>query len=272
MNAIELLKQDHRRVRELFADHEKVGENAHAEKRAIGDRVCKELDIHAQIEEEIFYPAARDGATTENDKLVAEALEEHQVIKDLIAELRAAQPGDAQWDAKMKVLQETVEHHVEEEEGQLFPSTRTTLGANYLDELGQRMAARKRALTSDESIGTSLVKLVTRAYDSLTGSPKTTSGKRRTRSTRTAKPARARATRRTKAQPSRSAKRATARRARTTAKRRAVKRAASSTARSLAARRRKAARTKKSVSTGRARSAKVVKNPRRTVKARSARR
>jgi hypothetical protein len=271
MNAIELLKQDHRRVRELFADHEKAGENAHAEKRAIADRICKELDIHAQIEEEIFYPAARDGATTENDKLVAEALEEHQVIKGLIAELRAAQPDDAQWDAKMKVLQESVEHHVEEEEGELFPRTRTTLGASYLDELGQTVAARKRVLASDESIGTSLVKLVTRAYDSLTGSAKTSRGKRRARSTRTAKPARARVRRRTKAQAS-SAKRATARSARTTAKRRAVKRAASSAARSLAARRRKAARTKKSVSAGRARSAKVVKNPRRTVKARSARR
>ena len=202
MNATELLKQDHRAVAELFSAHDAAGEKAFVEKREIADRILSALDVHTQIEEEIFYPAARDGATGETEALLSEAYEEHQVAKRLMAELRSSSPTDEHWDAKMKVLKETIEHHVGEEENELFPKVRETLGAAYLQEVGERMEARKRELSApNRSLSGSLVKMVTRAYDSLTGSDTTKKRSKRPAAARKRTAAKARATKKSGAKP-----------------------------------------------------------------------
>lgn len=279
MNAIEFLKQDHRAVGELFAAHEAAGENALVEKRTVADKIFKELEAHTQVEEEIFYPASREGATGDTEKLLAEAYEEHQLAKTLIAELKSAAPGNEQWDAKMKVLQESIEHHVDEEEGELFPKVRAALGAPRLEELGTMMAARKRELTTTSpSLSSSLVKLVTRAYDSLTGSDKPAK-RSRPKAATSKRPSTAR-TRKASPKP----KKGVAKKAATAAKRvvRAVtartvssaKKARVSRSQSVATAKKTVARAKTRVATGRARAAKMVTTARKraTKSRRSARR
>ena len=139
-DAIALLKDDHREVEAQFEDYE--GLTAAAEKKALAGKICAALRVHTQIEEELFYPAAREG--TGDEDLLDEALVEHAGAKALIAEIEAMQPGEPLYDAKVKVLGEMIHHHVEEEEGELFPEVRKT--KMDLDALGERMAARKRAL------------------------------------------------------------------------------------------------------------------------------
>lgn len=254
MNANELLKQDHKAVAELFAAHEAAGDQAHAQKREIAEKILNALDVHTQIEEEIYYPAARDGATDETDKLLAEAYEEHQVAKRLMAELRVSSPGAEEWDAKMKVLKEAIEHHVEEEETELFPKVRETLGSSYLQEVGERLEARKRELTAPgRSLSGSLVKMVTRAYDSLTGNgkPAKTAARRAAGRKRTA--AKRRTAKKATAKPK-------ARAAKTAATK--AKRAASSAKKSV---RTRVAKAKRRVSAGRTRVAKVAKTARKRV-------
>ena len=179
MNAIELLKQDHRAVRDLFKSHEAAGDRATTEKRTIADKIFKDLEVHTQIEEEIFYPAARGAGTEQTEKLVPEAYEEHKVAKNLISQLRATSVESEEWDAKMKVLSESVDHHIEEEQNELFPEVQKTLGNAYMRELGEKMEVRKRELSATApSMGGTLVKMVTRAYDSLTGNGKAAPARR----------------------------------------------------------------------------------------------
>lgn len=253
MNATESLKQDHRAVAELFAQHEAAGEKAFVEKGEIAERILNALDVHTQIEEEIFYPAARDGATGETEELLAEAYEEHQVAKRLMAELRSATPSAEQWDAKMKVLKETIEHHVGEEENELFPKVREALGSSYLQEVGERMEARKRELTApSRSLSGSLVKMVTRAYDSLTGSGTPAKRSARPAAARKRTAAKARATKKSTAKP----------------KTRATKTASAKTKRSggsAKSARTRVAKAKRQVSAGRARVAKTAKTARKRV-------
>lgn len=140
MDAIALLKADHGTVSELFADYEKA--NSGTKKKALVTEICTELSVHAQVEEEIFYPAVK---TALKDKLlVPEATVEHAGIKELIAQLEGVEPGGVIYDAKVKVLSEYVEHHVKEEQGEMFPKVK----ASSLDlvELGARMATRKADL------------------------------------------------------------------------------------------------------------------------------
>lgn len=271
MDATELLKEDHRNVRKLFAAHESAGDNALVQKKSTAEKIFSELDVHTRIEEEIFYPAARDGRSTETDELVAEAYEEHTVAKTLISELRSMAPGDERWDAKMKVLQEAVEHHIEEEEGELFPKVREGLGSTYLKELGEKMSARKKELMAPSpSLTGSLTKLVTRAYDSLTGTSRPRGA--------AAKPKRATASATVK-KASKSVMKAIAKTGRKAkrAGRAVAARAASSAKKARASRsvaiKKVRARAKTRASTGRARAAKVVKTaPKRSPKRRSARR
>ena len=139
-DAIALLRADHGAVSDLFADYEKA--DSSKKKKALVAEICTELSVHVQIEEEIFYPAIKAGL---KDKLlVPEATVEHGSIKDLIAQLEEGEPDGAIYDAKVKVLSEYVEHHVKEEQGEMFPKVK----ASSLDlvELGARMAARKADL------------------------------------------------------------------------------------------------------------------------------
>jgi hypothetical protein len=137
--AIQLLKQDHRKVEELFEQFEKA-EDSRARRRIVETTIA-ELKVHAAVEEEIFYPALRE-ALDEEEK-VDEAEEEHHVMKLLLAELEKMAPGDERYDAKYKVLAESVKHHVKEEESEIFPEIEDELDN---PELGRRMAERKAEL------------------------------------------------------------------------------------------------------------------------------
>lgn len=151
MDAIELLLADHRNVEKLFKDYEKLVEDdgSYNAKEALAATICAELTVHAQIEEEIFYPAARD--ILDEEDLVDEAVVEHASAKDLIAQLSDMAPDDDLYDAKIKVLSELIEHHVEEEEDEMFPKLKKA----RLDTaaLGQQMAERKQELVDELGIG-----------------------------------------------------------------------------------------------------------------------
>ena len=150
MNAIELLKKDHQKVAGLFKKYEGAGDDAASEKEEVFRMIKRELDIHARIEEEIFYPAARQAPSEETQELVAEAGEEHKQIKTLLAELDGMDADDEQFDAKMTVLKEDVEHHVEEEQDEMFPEVRKALGNDRLEELGRQLEARKQSLVAEQ--------------------------------------------------------------------------------------------------------------------------
>lgn len=139
-DAIALLKADHREVKGWFDDYEDLEDDTG--KEALSAQICKALKVHTQIEEEIFYPAAR--AATGDDDLLDEAKVEHAGAKDLIAQIEAMNVGDDLYDAKVKVLGEQVKHHIEEEEGELFPEARQK--NMNLVALGERMGARKKEL------------------------------------------------------------------------------------------------------------------------------
>jgi hemerythrin superfamily protein len=142
MDAITLLKQDHRTVEKLFKQFEKAGDNAHKTKRKIVDQVIEELARHAAIEEQVFYPAVRDEVKGVED-LTLEALEEHHVVKWTLSELEGMSPEHERFTAKMTVLMESVRHHVEEEEGEMFPEVRKALGRKRLGKIGDQMESLK---------------------------------------------------------------------------------------------------------------------------------
>jgi hemerythrin-like domain-containing protein len=148
MEATSLLKEDHQKVRALFRKFEAAGERAYQTKKGLYEDIKSELDIHAQIEEQIFYPAVRDMRSKEGGDLVAEAVEEHTIVKRLLSELEDVTPQDEEFDAKMKVLMENVEHHADEEEKEMFPEAKRVLGADRLEELGLELEEMKESLKS----------------------------------------------------------------------------------------------------------------------------
>jgi hemerythrin superfamily protein len=146
-DAIKLLKADHDEVDELFAQYEKQKKKNGGQKADLIEKICTALTVHAQIEEEIFYPAARDALDEDGDELLDEAQVEHSSIKSLVEQLQAIDADDELCDAKIKVLSEYVKHHVKEEEGELFPKVKKTdldLGA-----LGSELAERKSELMAE---------------------------------------------------------------------------------------------------------------------------
>ena len=141
-DAIQLLKADHRTVEELFEKFEKASGDGRKEKLA--KQICTELKVHAMIEEEIFYPALRGKI---EDDLLDEAYVEHDGAKVLINDIEAGAPSDDFYDAKVKVLQEEIEHHVKEEEKMNDNMFQQARKADVdLDALGEQMAARKAEL------------------------------------------------------------------------------------------------------------------------------
>jgi hypothetical protein len=148
-DAIALLKQDHRNVEDLFAKFEKA--SGDGRKQSLAEEICFELSVHAQIEEEIFYSAC-EGKVDED--LLKESYVEHDGAKVLIAEIMNGGPSDEFYDAKVKVLQEEIEHHIEEEEKRmegLFAQARKA-GLD-MDALGEELAARKAELTEQFKAG-----------------------------------------------------------------------------------------------------------------------
>jgi hemerythrin-like domain-containing protein len=148
MDAIKLLTEDHKRVQQMFKAFEKLqdGDGSEEDKAAIVALACAELTIHAQIEEEILYPAARE-ALEEDEDLLDEAEVEHASAKDLIAQLAEMQPGDALYDAKFTVLGEYVNHHIKEEQDEMFPKLKKS--DVDLQALGEELMGRKQALMAE---------------------------------------------------------------------------------------------------------------------------
>jgi hemerythrin superfamily protein len=146
MDAVKLLKQDHRDVEELFDSFEKA--RGDDRKQKIAMQICQMLKVHAQVEEELFYPTVK--GEIEESELIDEAQVEHNSAKQLIAEIEAGGAGDELWEAKVKVLSEYIKHHVKEEEGEIFPQVKDT--EIDLQELGASMAARKEELMQEMGI------------------------------------------------------------------------------------------------------------------------
>lgn len=142
-DAIAMLISDHREVEELFKQFEKQTDRARDKKKQIADQICAALTVHTQIEEEIFYPAARD-AVNDADELLDEAEVEHASAKELIMQIQEMDPEDDLYDAKVKVLSEQIEHHVKEEEKEMFPKVKKS--KLDLEALGEEMAMRKDEL------------------------------------------------------------------------------------------------------------------------------
>ena len=157
-DAVALLKADHRKVEQLFADFEKAGGDGRKQK--IAEQICLELSVHATIEEEIFYPACEGKI---EDDLLKEAYVEHDGAKVLIAEIEAGGPSDEYYDAKVKVLQEQIEHHVKEEEQRMEGMFAQARKAGIdMEALGEQLLRRKEMLTSEyKASGTPTPELTT---------------------------------------------------------------------------------------------------------------
>ena len=145
--AVEMLKHDHEKVKALFQQYEAAGHRAHRKKQGLAEEVFAELAVHTTLEEELFYPAMKRQTDQDGKDLVVEAVEEHHVVTTLMDELKGLDPTDERYDAKFKVLMENVEHHIEEEEGEMFPEAEEVLGER-LERIGQQMHQRKEQLTA----------------------------------------------------------------------------------------------------------------------------
>jgi hemerythrin superfamily protein len=146
-DAVALLKADHKEVQELFDEYDQLIEDEEAspeERQQLAEQICAMLTVHAQIEEEIFYPAAREAV---EEDLVNEATVEHASAKELIAQIQGMSPDEELYDAKVKVLGEYVRHHVKEEESEMFPQAKK--GEVDLAALGEQLRERKEALMAE---------------------------------------------------------------------------------------------------------------------------
>ncbi|HXF78510.1 MAG TPA: hemerythrin domain-containing protein [Usitatibacter sp.] len=149
--ALELLTNDHRNVEDLFSRYEDEKDGDEDTRRQLAQKICAELKVHTQVEEELFYPFLREALEDDDMDLVEEAQVEHNGARDLIEQIEAAGEIDAEYNAKVKVLGEYVKHHVNEEENEVFPKLSDEHEA--LDELGQEMASRKQELSEEMGLG-----------------------------------------------------------------------------------------------------------------------
>jgi hemerythrin superfamily protein len=143
--ATAMLRADHKLVSGLFDEFEKT--KSAGRKKKIVDQICKELKVHTQLEEEIFYPAFK--AALKDKELVPEANVEHQSVKDLIAQVEGVEPGGEEYDAKVKVMGEFVKHHVKEEQNEMFPKAKKSSKLDLV-ALGEQMFARKQELLAGQ--------------------------------------------------------------------------------------------------------------------------
>jgi hypothetical protein len=144
-DAIALLVADHREVSDMFKQFEEMSDRAKVSKQKLVEKICNSLIAHTQVEEEIFYPAVRE-EIKDADDMVDEAVVEHQAAKDLIKQLQGMDPDEDLYDAKVKVLGEEIEHHVKEEEEEMFKQAKKS-GLDLM-ALGQEMAQRKQEILS----------------------------------------------------------------------------------------------------------------------------
>lgn len=142
MEVFELLKADHEKVAGIMEKIDETTERGIKTREELFTQLKSELDLHAQVEEQFFYPALEDAEETRD--ITLEAYEEHNLVKKLLAELEAEPKDDEEWTAKFTVLKENVEHHVEEEENELFKKARRVLGKDQSEEIGIRIQEAKR--------------------------------------------------------------------------------------------------------------------------------
>ena len=144
MDALSLLKKDHDRVRALFSQVEKLSDRATTSRRDLFEQIDEELTLHAKVEEKILYPAFKERAeSSEQRDEVLEAVEEHAGAKRLIKEINGLESTDERYKAKLSVLMESVKHHADEEEKNMFPMARKIFDEAELEELGNQIAAAK---------------------------------------------------------------------------------------------------------------------------------
>jgi hemerythrin superfamily protein len=151
-DAIAILKADHKTVKGLFKDADELSERATTQLKKIGDQICEELTVHAEIEETIFYPAVKQRAgrgRKEERQLVLESYEEHALVKTLVEEMRELDATDETYRAKLKVLHELVDSHVKEEERELFPAVKEMMDEDELTALGGEMVEKKAELQAE---------------------------------------------------------------------------------------------------------------------------
>jgi len=146
MNVYELLKEDHKKVAAIFEKLEPTTERALKTREELFAKLNSELEVHTAVEEQIFYPVLKKAAETRD--ITFEAFEEHRVVKELLKELTSTPKDSEVWTAKLTVLKENVEHHVEEEEGEMFKKARKVLTDEEAEELGARMEAAKKKLSA----------------------------------------------------------------------------------------------------------------------------
>ncbi len=153
MNVIELLKKDHETVSALFKSFESAKEAEQEDScEQIAREICQELTVHATVEEELFYPvvdAKAQGQDEDTEDQVKEADEEHRLVKALVGEIEAMTSEDDHFEAKVKVLKDVVDHHVEEEEGELMPKAKKLLSKQELEEIGAEIESRKDELKAN---------------------------------------------------------------------------------------------------------------------------
>ena len=144
MNALTLLKRDHTEVKKMLSDLEDTTERAEKTRTGGLATLKHELEIHETIEEEIFYPALKEHPKTKD--LALEGYEEHHVVDTIMGELENVEPSDETWMAKFSVMKENLEHHISEEEDEMFPKVEQVFDGEELEELGDRMQERKEVL------------------------------------------------------------------------------------------------------------------------------
>jgi len=148
-DAIALLKEDHKNVKELLKRLEETSDRSTSQREKLLTQVENEVKVHTTIEEEIFYPAFKEAIRSKSDAhLYFEALEEHHVVDLVMSETKGTDTDSEEFAAKAKVLKDLIEHHAQEEETEMFPKARKAMGAARLRELGQEIEERKRQLTS----------------------------------------------------------------------------------------------------------------------------
>jgi hemerythrin superfamily protein len=140
-DGLDLLERDHRRLEQLLSQGTETTARSTAQRKALLQTIVKELTTHERIEEKILYPVLKSHAETK--EIVLEGYQEHHVADVVLKELQQLPPSDERWGAKLKVLKENIEHHIEEEEGEMFKTARSVLTRDQLEELGARMQALK---------------------------------------------------------------------------------------------------------------------------------
>ena len=154
MDAIKLLKEDHDKVKELLEGLAATTSRAEKKRAELLSRITEELEVHTQIENEIFYPAFKKaGEKSDDAKMFFEAREEHRAVGELVLpDLNKTPVASEQFSGRAKVLKELVEHHVKEEEGEMFPRAKKLMSKDELQALGERMETRKQELLQQRSV------------------------------------------------------------------------------------------------------------------------